>query len=816
MEEKRVIRVGSRESRLAVEQTMLLVREIEKHHPELTLELVTMKTTGDMILDRSLDQVGGKGLFVKELDKALAEKRIDFSVHSLKDMPMEQPEGLPIVAMYRRGEPRDVLVYPKDGLKWEPGCGRPFRIGTSSPRRRIQLEALYPEAEFSLLRGNVLTRLEKLDSGQYDAIVLAAAGLMRLGLEERISLYLEPDQVIPSAGQGILAVQGREGEDYSYLDCIRDEKAWQAAEAERSFVRFLDGGCSSPIAAYAEEKDGSLLLRGLYYEEETGRSVTGVLEGRPGEGKALGERLAAELRGRIRPEKAHGRKAGKVFLVGAGPSDPGLLTLKGKRVLEQAQVVVYDRLVGAGILQMIPEEAEKIDVGKRSGSHPVPQEEINRILLEKAGEGKRVVRLKGGDPFVFGRGGEELELLVDGGIPFEVVPGVTAAAAVPAYGGIPVTHRDYCSSVHLITAHKKRGNTERPDFETLAKLDGTLVFYMGLSALGEICRGLMEAGMDKEMPAAVLEQGTTAAQRRVVSTLEHLEAEALEAQIHSPALIVVGKVCSLSDTFHWAEDRPLGKQRVLVTRPKKRSRKMADRLEELGAEVILLPSIETKPIEENPELDRALRELSRYAWVGFTSSEGVDCFFDRLFQNGIDVRSLAGLRFAAIGPATRKAIERRGIFVELQPEEYNGEAMGKLLASRMEPGERILLPRARIGTEQLLSPLREAGIPYEDIPVYETLEGRTADLELRPDDIVTFTSASTVRGFVKLFPGRDYSGVRGLCIGAQTAAEAEKYGISVMVSDRSDVESMIDKLMEIQETGWKPERKAPGKEKEEA
>ncbi len=793
MEDRKVIRVGSRESRLAVEQTMLLVREIERNHPELKLQLVTMKTTGDKILDRSLDQVGGKGLFVKELDKALAEKQVDITVHSLKDMPMEQPEGLPIVAAAVRGEPRDVLVYPKSGKTWEPGCGRPFRIGTSSERRRLQLTALYPEAEFSLLRGNVLTRLEKLDAGRYDAIVLAAAGLERLGLGERISEYLEPEQVIPAAGQGILAVQGREGEDYSYLDCIRDQGAWQAAMAERAFVRLLDGGCSSPIAAYAKEKDGRLLLRGLYYDENTGKYRTGVLEGSPDEAEALGTRLAELLRDSVRG----GVNPGTVFLVGAGPSDPGLLTIKGRQVLERAQVVVYDRLVGAGILQMMPEEAEKIDVGKRSGNHPVPQEEINRLLLEKALEGKRVVRLKGGDPFVFGRGGEELELLAANRIPFEVVPGVTAAAAVPAYAGIPVTHRDYCSSVHLITAHKKRGNEEKPDFETLARLDGTLVFYMGLSALGEICRGLMEAGMDPSMPAAVLEKGTTAAQRRVVSDIAHLEEKAREARVVSPALIVVGKVCALSDTFHWAEDRPLGGQRVLVTRPKKRSRKMADRLEELGAEVILLPSIETRVIADNPQLEEALSRLSSYSWIGFTSSEGVDCFFDSLRKKRIDVRSLAGLRFAAIGPATGKAVERHGILVELMPAEYNGEAMGRLLAERMKPGERILLPRARIGTRELLKPLEEAGISYDDIPVYDTLEGGPAEVSLLPGDIVTFTSASTVRGFVKLFPGIDYSAVRGLCIGAQTAAEAKKHGISVMVSERSDVESMVEKLLEI-------------------
>ena len=814
-ENKKWSRVGSRESRLAGEQTMLLLRQIEKNHPELTFELVTMKTTGDMILDRSLDQVGGKGLFVKELDKALREKQIDFSVHSLKDMPMEQPEGMPIVAFSERGEVRDVLVYPRGRERWSPDCGRPFVIGTSSERRRLQLAAMFPEAEFSLIRGNVLTRLKKLDEGQYDAIVLAAAGLIRLGLSDRIDTYLEPDQVIPAAGQAILAVQGRTGEDYSYLDCIACESARQEAEAERGFVRYLDGGCSSPIAAYAVKEGGLLRLRGLYYEEETGRYLTGELTGPAEEAEALGIALAKKLQAsvggctscsKVLPGASlnacpAGRRTscGKVWLVGAGPSDPGLFTLKGQKVLSEAQVVVYDRLVGPAILQMMPEKAEKIDVGKRSGDHPVPQEEINRILLEKAREGKRVVRLKGGDPFVFGRGGEELELLAEHHIPFEVVPGVTAAAAVPAYAGIPVTHRDYCSSVHLITAHKKRGSGETLDFDTLAKLDGTLVFYMGLSALGDICRGLVAAGMEEDMPAAVLERGTTAAQRKVVSTVSRLPEEARKEKIQSPALIVVGKVCSLSETFRWAEDRPLGKQRIIVTRPKKRSRKMADRLTALGAEVILLPAIETEPIGNNEPLERAFSQLETYSWIAFTSAEGVDCFFDKLYEAGIDIRNLSGIRFAAIGPATEKALAKRGIFAEVKPTVYTGEALGTLLAEQVGPGERLLLPRADIGTEQVTAPLLAAGIAFDDVAVYRTelSDGEGNGLDIRPEDIVTFTSASTVRGFVRMFPGLDYRKVRGLCIGEQTAKEAEQYGIQVIVSDRADMDSMVEKLLEI-------------------
>ncbi|MDD3220328.1 MAG: hydroxymethylbilane synthase [Lachnospiraceae bacterium] len=285
--------IGSRESKLAVIQSEMVRSYIQNELPDTEVSLLTMKTTGDIILDRTLDKVGGKGLFVKELDKALAEKRSDLSVHSLKDMPMEVPEELPLVGFSRREDPRDVLVLPegKDKLEFD----KP--IGCSSLRRILQLKTLYPQAEFKSVRGNVITRLRKLDEGQYGALILAAAGMKRLGLEGRITSYFTTEQIIPAAGQGILAIQGRAGEDYSYLEGFLDEEATYAALAERSFVRFLDGGCSSPVAAHAVLDGEHLTLSGLYYEEETGKYRTGKIEGAAQDGERLGITLAKELRG---------------------------------------------------------------------------------------------------------------------------------------------------------------------------------------------------------------------------------------------------------------------------------------------------------------------------------------------------------------------------------------------------------------------------------------------------------------------------------------------------------------------------------------
>lgn len=492
------------------------------------------------------------------------------------------------------------------------------------------------------------------------------------------------------------------------------------------------------------------------------------------------------------------QKKGKVWLVGAGPSDAGLFTLKGKALLESADVVVYDKLVGQGVMSMIPSHVRKISVGKVAGHHPIPQHEINQILLDEALEGNRVVRLKGGDPFVFGRGGEELELLYEYNIPFEIVPGITSAVSVPAYNGIPVTHRDCCSSLHIITGHTKKSEEAEIDYEALVKVGGTMVFLMGVTAMPKICKGLIDAGMDRDMPAAILERGTTAHQRRVVSTVANLPEDSKKAGIKTPAIIVVGEVCALEKDFHWAEDRPLGTMKIAVTRPKKRSSSLAAKLSELGAEVVLMPTIETEAIADNKKLDDALDNIGRYDWVMFTSAEGVDVFYDAMKAKKMDIRSLAGLRFAVIGPGTARAVEAKGIFTDLMPEKYYGGALGELLAKTAKADEKILIPRAAQGTEDVVKPLEQAGLDFDDIAVYDTKEASVAESSYDETvDYVAFTSASTVRGFVKLNPDADYTKVKALCIGTQTAAVAGEHNMQVTVSETATINSMVDKLLEI-------------------
>ena len=496
-------------------------------------------------------------------------------------------------------------------------------------------------------------------------------------------------------------------------------------------------------------------------------------------------------------------KKGKVWLVGAGPSDAGLFTLKGKSLLEQADVVMYDSLVGDGILSMIHSGVKLINVGKRAGQTHMSQEQINKVLLDEALTGNRVVRLKGGDPFLFGRGGEELELLKENSIPYEIVPGITSAIAVPAYAGIPVTHRDYCSSVHIITGHKKDSDKPEIDFEALVRLKGTLVFLMGIGSLEYICNSLIQAGMNPNTPAAVLEKGTTADQRRVVTDLITLPEEAEHNSIKTPAIIVVGEVCSLADEFHWAEDRELGGAAVIVTRPQEHSSKLSERLRGLGAEVLEIPAIKTVEIENNSRLDTALGNIGKYSWVVFTSQAGVEIFFKRLISNSIDIRKLAGIKFAVIGSATKKAVEEHGVFIDCVPDTFDTGSLGKALSGLVKPGDRLLIPRAKIGSSELTDELSKAGIAFDDIPVYDTVSSACEALNLKSIIInkkslyVAFTSASTVKGFVEATGISDYSSIKAVCIGKQTAGEAGKYGMQTYISDEITVDSLADKIAQL-------------------
>lgn len=499
--------------------------------------------------------------------------------------------------------------------------------------------------------------------------------------------------------------------------------------------------------------------------------------------------------------------SGKVWLVGAGPGDAALMTLKGRRVLEEADVIVYDSLVGDALLSGLPYGVRLINVGKRSSNHTMPQEEINRLLLDEALKGNKVVRLKGGDPFLFGRGGEELELLAENHIDYEVVPGVTSALAVPEYNGIPVTHRDFTSSLHIITGHKRAGKDYDIDFEALVRTKGTLIFLMGVNSLREICSGLMGAGMDGETPAALLEKGTTAHQKRILATVGTLADEVERRGAETPGIIVVGQVCQLADRFSWYEDLPLGGWKVVLTRPAGMISRMAGKLRMAGAEVLELPSVETVPREPCPELADALGRIGEYQWLVLTSPTGVKVLRKNMERLRMDVRSLAPVRIAVIGKGTERELRKIGIYPDMIPSRFDGDTLGEELAMQIEAGDRVLIPRASAGNQALVRFLEKAGASVDDVATYDTVPARRGvvdekELFSRGEiDCAVFTSASTVRGFVQATEGLDHSRVKAACIGRQTADAAKSFGMETYVAEEATMDSLLKLICEMKKEG---------------
>lgn len=478
----------------------------------------------------------------------------------------------------------------------------------------------------------------------------------------------------------------------------------------------------------------------------------------------------------------------KVYLIGAGPGDPGLFTLKGRDCLAAADVVIYDALANDALLAYARKDAELIYVGKVAGNHALPQDGINRLLVEKAREGKVVARLKGGDPYIFGRGGEEAEALLEAGIPFEEVPGISSTIAAPAYAGIPLTHRNFASSVTIITGHE---NPDKPgsvhNWQALAQSASTLVFVMGMKNLPDIARNLLAAGMDPATPAALVYRGTTPRQRSLVATLASLPQAAVEQGFSNPSVIVVGKVCSLRDQLGWFEQRPLFGRSVVVTRAREQASGLAQELVQLGADVIQCPTIEISPLPDYAELDAAIGRLSEYAWLIFTSVNGVRWFWKRLEAAGKDSRALGLCRVAAIGPATAEALEARGIRPDFIPERYVAEGVVEgLLARGKVDGVRMLLPRAAKAREVLPDELRKAGARVDVISAYETIPAAARKDEVLERmqagtlDCVTFGSSSTVENFLSLIPAetlRAHPEVRLAAIGPVTAKTLEAHGL---------------------------------------
>ncbi len=491
---------------------------------------------------------------------------------------------------------------------------------------------------------------------------------------------------------------------------------------------------------------------------------------------------------------------GKVWLVGAGPGDPGLLTLKGARALAQCDVLVYDYLASSAIVGLAPPDCEKIYVGKKAGAHTLTQDEITELIVKLGLAGRSVVRLKGGDVFVFARGGEEAQALHEAGVPFEIVPGITSAIAAPAYAGIPITHRDHNTSFSISTGHENplKGHSTL-DFAKLANPKQTIVFLMAMGNLAAIMGELRKNGIPGDKPVAIVREGTKPTQETLIATVDTIVAEVERTRFAAPAIVVVGDVVNEREAIRWFDNGPLFGKRVLVTRPAVQSDDFSARLWELGAEPIVAPTIAIGPPDDPAPAYDAVEHVRDFAWVIFTSRNGVDAFFDRLSERGRDARAFGDAKIAAIGPKTAEALAARGLRVDFMPATFINEAVAAGLLERTRPGDAVLLFRAAEARDVVPDALRAAGRTVTDVAAYKT---RTLiDPELAEKaagaDILTFTSSSTVSGFLANVPGGAAvcAGKLVACIGPVTAATAREAGIRVdVVADAFTIEGLVRAL----------------------
>lgn len=791
-------------------QTEMAAEAIKKVFPSIEIEIAGFETKGDLHLDKSLSAFGSKGAFTKELEGAMMDGRIDLAVHSAKDLPVELPEGLTVGAVLKRGDSRDVWVSLRREFSIIEECKEKTVVGTGSLRRALQIQQICPSVDIRDIRGNVPTRLKKLSDGMYDGIILAAAGLKRLGYlsencetegsfeaEEQTFFYeiLSKEQFLPAAGQGIIALETRQHDCEDCMQAIHDEDTWQMFLTERSFLRAIGGGCNEAAAVDVRMDGQKVSVRarytgdGLHMKE---KMVTGTRCGNIEEDRklavSLGEQIAARLQN------------GKVYLIGAGPGDTDLITMKGMEALKEADVIVYDHLASPSLLNTTKDEAEWIDAGKFAGHHRMKQAEIEELLIEKAMAGHVVARLKGGDPFIFGRGGEEALALTAAGIDYEVIPGVSSVYSAPAYAGIPITHRGKASSFHVITGHEDPTKENSSlDYEILAREEGTLVFLMGLSKLHQISERLIANGKDAHTPAAVIASGTTARQRCVTGELGRIAAISEKADIQPPAILVVGDVVNLKGAVDWQQPGPLSGRKILVTATEIIARPLAEYIRRLGGEPVVMSLIGVKG-QEMSSIKAVLTSPGK-RWLVFTSRNGVRFFFEQMKKEQVDIRSLGDSRIAVMGAGTRKEMENWGCYADLVPEQSCSESLAKALCAHAEPDEAICLFRAEEASDVLTKRLREKQYRVVDIPTYRTeimWKKRELLREMLEDvDAVTFCSASAVSAFVQMTEGHDLV-AKTICIGPVTAQAAKKAGLHIdKVAEQYDLEGLTEALCAI-------------------
>lgn len=779
--------IGTRGSKLALVQAKYVQKKMKEAYPEDEYELKIISTKGDQIQDRPLNQIGAKGLFVKEIEDQILNDQIQIGVHSMKDMPAYPEAGLCFIRAWKREDPRDVLILREaESLS---SLREHAVIGTGSKRRAFQLMAIRPDLQIVDIRGNVDTRLRKMQEQKLDGIVLAAAGLKRLGLEDVITQYLDDEEMIHAPAQGILAIEikAEHTELKRKLDVLADPDTNEEAIAERGFLAEIGGDCHIPVgAACRKAEDGCFELRAMYGNEDGSRIAFSHQKGN--NPKELAKCAAKEIRRKI---------AGNVALVGAGPGDPGLITRKGLEAIQKADCIIYDRLAAPELLAEADPGCERIYVGKENHHHTMPQEKINELLVEKAMQYEHVVRLKGGDVYVFGRGGEEGIFLKEHGVPFTVIPGITSAIAGPAYAGIPITHRGISNGFHVVTAHSRKDELSDLDFASMAKSKETKVFLMGLSVLKTLMDKLMEAKMPSDTPVAVISNATCCAQRTSIGTIADIADKAKKDGIVSPALIVVGDVVNLRDELDFFENGPLFGKRYLVPKIGTGESKLTRLLKKQGAVVdeVTVGEIVSKQLIFRKE------ELQSVDWMIFTSRNGVTSFFESLYSSGLDTRAIGNAKIAAVGNATAKMLKDYGICADFIPVQHDGASLAEAIKEKVCATDQVWYLKAE-NARDYLSELLEQFCHIGAINVYENMtvpfDTKIKQQEYRQYDALLFTCASSAG---RLLGGMKTDDLKELpeciSIGPQCTKALKELGVKhIRQASDAGYENMMDLLLE--------------------
>ena len=773
--------IATRGSKLALTQAKYVCDRLAKAYPKEEFEIQIVKTKGDLVLDKPLQEIGDKGLFVKEIEEKILKKEADIGVHSMKDMPPFPALGLIFTKAWKREDFRDVLILREKKTLEELPIGA--MIGTGSKRREVQLKRFRPDLKVINIRGNVDTRLKKMEEQQLDGIVLAAAGLHRLGMQDKITQYLETEEMISAPAQGVLALEIREGEEQllEMLNALSDNDTIQTVEVEREFLQKMGGDCHMPVGAVCKKRpDGIFQLQAIFGNKIGSKQAYVTVCGEHP------DKLAQEAVSQI-----YHQMAGTVYLVGGGPGDPSLITVKGLQAIREADCIVYDRLSSPELLEETKSECEKIYVGKENHNHTMRQEEINVLLAQKSIEYEKVVRLKGGDVYVFGRGGEEALFLKEKGIHFEIIPGITSSIAGLAYAGIPITHRGTSLGFHVVTAHDKNDSLANIDFKAMASGTETCVFLMGLSKVAEIAEHLIKAGMSCNTKIAVISCATTPRQRTCVSDLEHIAKDMKQAEIISPALIVVGNVVALREQLNFFENKPLFGKRYLIPKIGETSTRLKKLFLEQGA---FVDEIQVGAIQYTEKLF-CTDELKNADWLIFTSKNGVEAFFYIFAKSGLDMRSLAKCKIAVIGDKTAKELKNHGLYADLIPESFHSDALIEALQKHLTGKEKIYYLKAKNADNHLKRALEDT-CKFKEIVVYENQAVKPDFKKLQPLSKyhgILFTCASSAERLLTAI-GKEWDFCNKIySIGPKTTEFLKSKGIEdVLEAEKSSYEALVE------------------------